>query len=183
MVGCNKFIFFLAFLFSSIVSFSQKAKPVYHPCFLMDSVEARLSFIQMNAARIFTDTVECKQEILDRIAALYVQSKDKKYLGALSGIRQNPNAKVEEFYTDIVKRLAENDFAGLINEIYLAKGKYFALEKELVITMNMIVGAQPLKKKYMGLLNVELEKAKETKDPYKLYFLQKLKTKIEEDRH
>lgn len=149
----------------------------------MDSVESKLSFIQFNASRIFTDTVECKDNVLDNIAAHYIKSKDKKYLDALAAIRQNPNAKVEELYTDIIKRLAENDFAGFVSELYLAKGKYFALEKELVTTMNMIVGTKPLKQKYLGLLNVEIEKSKDKKDSYKAYYLEKLKLKIEDDKH
>ena len=178
-----RFFLFLVFIGSSFFAFSQKAKPVYHPCFLMDSVESKLSFIQLNATRIFTDTVECKDNVLNNIAALYIKSKDKKYLDALSAIRQNPNAKVEELYTDIIKRFAENDFTGFVNEIYLAKGKYFALEKELVTTMNMIVGTKPLKQKYLGLLNVEIGKAKDKKDSYKTYYLEKLQTKIEDDKH
>ena len=149
----------------------------------MDSVDAKLSFIQLNASRIFTDTVECKQNVLDNIAALYIRTKDKRYLNALSAIRQNPNAKVDELYTDIINHFAENDFAGFINEIYLAKGKYFALEKELITTMNMIVGTKPLKQKYLGLLNVEIGKAKDKKDSYKTYFLEKLKTKIEDEKY
>lgn len=178
-----RFILTFGILLTCILAFSQKAKPVYHPCFIMDSVEARLSFIQLNAGRIFTDTVECKQNLLDNITALYINGKDKKYLDALAAIRQNPNAKVEELYTDIIKHLVEDDFAGFINQLYLAKGKYFTLEKELVTTMNMIVGPKPLKYKYMGLLNVEIEKAKDKKDSYKLYYLQKLKTKIEDEKY
>jgi len=174
---------FLILVFPALCSSAQKAKPVYHPCFLMDSVEAKLSFIQLNASRIFTDTVECKQNLLDNMASLYIKSKDKKYLGALSAIRNNPSAKVEELYTDLITRLAKNDFAEFINELYLARGKYAPLEKELVITMNMIVGTQPLKQKYLGQLNVEIEKAKDKKDSYKLSYLQKLKTKIEEEKY
>ncbi len=170
-------------LFLSLCSLAQKVKPVYHPCFLMDSVDAKLSFIQLNASRVFTDTVECKQNVLDNIAALYLKTKDRKYLDALSAIRQNPNAKVEELYTDIIKRFAEKDFSGFINDLYLAKGKYAALEKELITTMNMIVGAKPLKQKYLGLMNVEIEKAKDKKDSYKAYFFEKLKTKIEEEKY
>jgi hypothetical protein len=183
MKSSARIFLLLTFLVSSLCSFSQKAKPVYHPCFLMDSVDAKLSFIQLNASRIFTDTVECKQNVLDNIAALYIKTKDKKYLNALSAIRQNPNAKVDELYTDIINHFAENDFAGFINEIYLAKGKYFALEKELITTMNMIVGTKPLKQKYLGLLNVEIGKAKDKKDSYKTYFLEKLKTKIEDEKY
>lgn len=177
-------IFFpILFLVSYQVSFSQKAKPVYHPCFLMDSVETKLSFIQLNASRIFIDTVDCKQNVLDNIALLYVKSKEKKYLDALSAIHENPKAKVSELYTDLIKRFAENDFAGFINDIYLAKGKYFALEKELIATMNMIVGTKPMKQKYLGLLNIEIGKAKDKKNGQKAYFLEKLKTKIEDEKY
>lgn len=172
----------IALLFTS-VAFAQKAKPVYHPCFIMDSAETKLSFIQLNAARIFTDTVECKQNLLDNMVSLYIKTNDKKYLDALSAIRQNPSAKVEELYTDVVKRLVENDFAGFINQLYLAKGKYMPLEKELITAMNMIVGTKPLKYKYQGLLNVEIEKAKELKDAYKLSYLQKLKAKIDGEKY
>ena len=178
-----RILLLLTFIAITLFSFSQKARPVYHPCFIMDSVDAKLSFIQLNASRIFTDTVECKQNVLDNISALYIKTKDKKYLDALSAIRQNPNAKVEELYTDIIKRFAENNFEGFINDVYLAKGKYVALEKELVTTMNMIVGTKPLKQKYMGLLNVEIQKAKDKKDSYKAYYLEKLKTKIEDEKY
>lgn len=176
--------FFLLLVLVTIASsaFSQKAKPVYHPCFLTDSVEARLLFIQQNAARIFTDTIDCKENLLDKIADLYIKTKDKKYLSALSVIRQNPAAKVEELYTDIVKRLIEDDFSNLVNDLYLAKGKYGPLEKELVTTLNMILGSKPLKEKYLPLLKIDIEKAKDKKDSYKVYYLDKLKTRIEEDK-
>ncbi len=172
----------LTLLFTSN-AFAQKAKPVYHPCFIMDSVAAKLAFIQLNASRIFTDTVDCKQNLLDNMVSLYIKSGDKKYLDALSAIRQNPAAKVEELYTDVVKRLVENDFAAFINQLYLAKGKYAPLEKELITAMNMIVGAKPLKYKYQGLLNVEIEKAKDAKDTYKLSYLQKLKARIDGEKY
>ncbi|HLP18804.1 MAG TPA: hypothetical protein VK174_00810 [Chitinophagales bacterium] len=177
-----KLFLLLALVTIASAAFSQKAKPVYHPCFLTDSVDARLVFIQQNAARIFTDTIDCKENLLDKIADLYIKTKDKKYLGALSAIRQNPAAKVEELYTDIVKRLIEDDFSNLLNEFYLAKGRYAPLEKELVTTLNMILGAKPLKQKYLPLLKIEIEKAKDKKDSYKTYYLEKLKTRIEEDK-
>lgn len=162
---------------------AQKAKPVYHPCFLMDSADARLLFIQQNAARVFVDTFDCRQELLNKIAGLYISTKNKKYLDALAAIRQNPSAKVEELYTDLITRLIENDFTAFVNELYLAKGKYLSLEKELVSTLNMIVGSKPLKQKYLPLLKIEVEKARDKKDSYKVYYLEKLKLKIEEDSH
>lgn len=172
----------LTLLLVALNTYSQ-TKPVYHSCFLMDSVEKRLEFIRLNASRIFTDSVDCKQTLLDSIAVHYVQSKDKKYLDALSSIRQNPNAKVENNYTDIIKRFIENDFSGFIKQIYLAKGKYYVLEKELIGTMNMIVDGRPYKQKYMGLLNVEISIAKDKKDTYYQSFLEKLKVKIEEEKY
>ena len=176
-------IFFLLLLVTIASSgFSQKAKQVYHPCFLTDSIDARLVFIQQNAARIFTDTIDCKENLLGKIVDLYIKTKDKKCLSALSVIRQNPAAKVEELYTDIVKRLIEDDFDNLVNEFYLAKGNYAPLEKELVTTLNMILGAKPLKQKYLPLLKIEIEKAKDKKDSYKTYYLEKLKGRIEDDK-
>ncbi len=172
----------LTLLLAALNSYCQ-TKPVYHSCFLMDSVEKRLDFIRLNASRIFTDSVDCKQTLLDSIAVHYLQSKDKKYLDALSSIRQNPNAKVENNYTDIIKRFIENDFSGFIKQIYLAKGKYYVLEKELIGTMNMIVDGRPYKQKYMGLLNVEISIAKDKKDTYYQSFLEKLKVKIEEEKY
>jgi|ERR1043165_662505 hypothetical protein len=174
---------FILLLFCGFFCFGQLAKPVYHPCLLLDSVEAKLSFIQLNAWRVFTDTADCKEDLLGKIGSLYISSKDKKYLDALSAIRQNQSAKVEELYTDLIKRIIENDFEGFVNNLYLSKGKFLSLEKELVLTMNMIVGAEPLKQKYMGRLNIEIEKATDRKDTYKASYLKKLKTRIEEERH
>jgi len=162
---------------------AQKPKPVYHPCFLMDSVDARLLFIQQNATRVFVDTFDCRQELLNKIAGLYTSTKNKKYLDALAAIRQNPSAKVEELYTDPVTRIIENDFTAFINELYLAKGRYLPLEKEMVAALNMIVGYKPLKQKYLPLLKIEIEKAKDKQDNTRKYYLEKLKQKIEEDTH
>ncbi len=162
---------------------AQTRKAVYRPCLLLDSVEKRLDYIRMNASRVFTDTADCKQTLLDTIARRYISTKENKYLDALAGIRQNPNAKVEELYTDIIKRFVEDDFTGFIGKIYQAGGKYLPLEKELIATLNMIVDSRPLKQKYMGLLNVEIGKAKDTKDKYRQYYLEKLKLRIEEEKY
>lgn len=74
-------------------------------------------------------------------------------------------------------------FSNFLNDLYLGRGKYIALEKELVSTLNMIVDGRPLKTKYTGLLNVEISKAKDRKDTSKAYFLEKLKTRIELDKY
>ena len=161
---------------------AQTRKVIYHPCFLMDSVDKHLDFIVKNAARVFVDSFDCRQTLLDSIAIRYVETRDTKYLYALSNIRTIANLKVENLYTDIVKRFIENDFAGFIDQLYVAKGKLLPLQNELIAAMNMIINGRPLKQKYMGLLNVEIEKAKDSKDKYKQYYLEKLKLKIEEEK-
>ena len=113
---------------------------------------------------------------------LYIRSKDKKYLDALTTILANPKAEVEGLYTDVVKKFAQDDFGGFLNELYIARGKYQLLEKELVTAMNMIVDGKPLKQKYAGQLNLQISIAKDKKDSGKLYYLEKLKTRIEEDK-
>jgi hypothetical protein len=158
------------------------SKPVYHPCFLMDSVDKHLEFIRINSSRVFADTLDCKDEVLKKIAERYIETKSVTYLNALSSIRQNPNAKVEEFYTDVVKLIIENDFGGFVENLYSAKGKLYPLEKELITTLNMIVDGRMLKQKYFGLLNVEISKAKDKKDTYKEAYLNKLKSKIENEK-
>lgn len=174
----------LLLLLSVCLTQAQNTKPVYHPCFLMDSVEKHLDFIRLNASRIFIDSFDCKQKLFDSIAEAYVRSKDKKYLDALTYMRtSSASEKVENLYTDVIRRLVQNDFSDLLDKLYLAKGKYLSLEKELVVTMNMIIDGRPYKQKYMGLLNVEISKAKDKKDTYKTAYLEKLKTKIEEDLH
>ena len=162
---------------------AQSKKAIYHPCFLLDSVDKHLDFIRQNASRIFTDTVDCKQTLLDSIAQRYTGTKNSKYLEALSAIRQNPNAKVEDLYTDIVKRFIEKDFEGFLDQLYLAKGRLLPLQNELIGAMNMIVDGRPLKQKYMGNLDALIEKAKEEKDKFKEYYLEKLKVKIEEEKY
>lgn len=177
------FLLGLSFVFCSFSSFSQTKKSVYHPCFLMDSVEKNLPFIQQHISRVFADTFDCRQTLLDNIAIEYSRTRDNKYLDALSLIRQNPKVKVQDFYTDIIKRFVETDFSGFLNQFYLARGKYQPLENELINTMNMMIGGRPYKQKYIGLLNVEISKSADSKDKYKGYYLKKLKTKIEEDKH
>jgi hypothetical protein len=172
-------LFAVVFLFNTA---AQAQKPVYHPCFLMDSVDKHLDFIRINAARIFVDSFDCRQTLLDSIAIKYVRTKNDKYLDVLSAVKQNPRAKVDELYTDIIKRLIEDDFSGFINQLYIGRGKYLPLEKELITTLNMIVDSRPLRQKYMGRLNVEIEKAKDAKDKYRQLYLEKLKLKIEEEK-
>ena len=177
----------LAILFSVFcfqISFSQSKKPVYYPCFLMDSVDKHLEFIKLNASRIFIDSFDCRQMLFDSIGALYLRTKDKKYLDALSYIRNSSAAaKVENLYTDVIRKFVQIDFNDLLNQLYNGRGKYLALEKELIAAMNMIVDGRPYKQKYMGLLNVEISKAKDKKDTARLYYLEKLKTKIENDEY
>lgn len=173
----------LPLLLLNLFAAGQIKKAVYHPCFLMDSVDKNLDFIKLNASRVFTDSFDCKETMLDSISALYVRNKNTKYLDALQTIRINPNAKVEGLYIDVIKRFIEDDFGGFIHQLYVAKGKYSALEKELVATLNMIVGTGPLKQKYMGRMKVEIAKAKDAKDTGKSYYLEKLKKKIEEDKY
>jgi hypothetical protein len=183
MLRSAKYLLFIACTLLTIALDAQSKKPVYHPCFLLDSVEQRLDFIKANASRIFVDTFDCKETLLDSISVLYVRSKDKKYLDALAAIRQNPYAKVEGLYIDVIKKFVEDDFSGFLNQLYLAKGKYAPLERELIATMNMIMNGRPYKQKYMGLLGVEISKAQQAKDNYRAYYLQKLKTKIEDEKY
>ncbi|HWB63038.1 MAG TPA: hypothetical protein VG603_05970 [Chitinophagales bacterium] len=156
---------------------------VYHPCFLMDSVDTKLDFIIRNASRVFVDTFECKQTLMDSIGSRYLDTKENKYLDALVLIKQNPYARVEGLYTDLVKRFCDNDFQEFVGKLYMARGRYLPLENELIAALNMIVNGRPLKQKYMGLLNVEIEKAADAKDKAKEYYLQRLKTKIEEEKY
>ncbi|MCW5908719.1 MAG: hypothetical protein KIS94_12725 [Chitinophagales bacterium] len=162
---------------------AQSTKPVYNPCVLMDSVEKHLDFIRLNVSRIFSDTAECKQKLFDSIAVAYLQSNDKKYLDALAYMRNSGAAdKVENLYTDVIRILVQNDFSGFLQQLYLARGKYVSLEKELVAAMNMIIDGRPYKQKYLGLLNIEISKATDAKESAKVTYLQKLKTRIEEDK-
>lgn len=180
----KRHLLFFIFLFTMAVNaFSQAKKPDYHPCFLMDSVEAKLSFIQQNANRIFIDSFDCRQNLLDSIGSKYLQTKDRKYLTALEVVHQKAGEKVENLYTDILKRFCENDFTGFAGELFLTKGVYYNLEKELIAAMNMLVDGRPLKYKYMGMLNVQITKAQDKKDYSAISFWQKLKKKIEEEKY
>jgi hypothetical protein len=150
----------------------------------MDSVDKRLEFIRLNALRIFTDTADCKQQLFDSIAVAYIQSGNVKYLDMLSSLH-NSSAynKVEDLYTDVIRILVTDNFSGFLAQLYSAKGKYLPLEKELVVAMNMIIDGRPYKQKYMGLLNVEISKARDKKDTNYALYLEKLKLKIEGDTH
>jgi hypothetical protein len=174
------------FLFSMACVLTAKAqisKPSYHPCFLLDSVDAKLDFIKLNAAKIFVDTFDCRQTLLDTIASKYLAAKETKYLDALAAIRQNQHIDVGNFYTDITKHFIEDDFSGYLNQLFLGKGKYMPLERELVGVLNMIVNGKPLKSKYMGRLNVEIEKARDSKNLPKQSYLEKVKANIESERY
>jgi hypothetical protein len=149
----------------------------------MDSVEKRLDFIKYNASRIFTDTIECKQALLDSIAAKYIASNNNRYLDALATIRQNPNAKVADLYTDVIRLIIQNDFPEFINKLYAARGRYISLERELIGALNMIVNGRPLKLKYDGLLNEEIDKSTHAGDKLKEAYFKRLKTKIENENY
>ena len=182
MKGMIKNLPVVLLLMLSVGLQAQTKKVIYHPCFLMDSVDKHLDFIVKNAPRVFIDTFDCRQTLLDSIAIRYVQTGDTKYLYDLSSIRVTANLKVDNLYTDIIKRFAEHDLPDFLNQLYVAKGKLIPLQNELISTMNMIINGRPLKQKYMGQMNVEIEKARDGKDKYKLYYLEKLKVKIEEEK-
>ncbi|MCX6198127.1 MAG: hypothetical protein NTY88_02745 [Bacteroidetes bacterium] len=176
----------LLFIFSLVLSatvFAQAKKPIYHPCFLMDSVEVKLPFIQQNAYRIFVDTFDCRQMLLDKIGILYLKTGDKKYLTALETIHQRAGEKVENLYTDIIKRFCEKDFTAFARELFVARGQYYNLERELIATMNMLVDGRSLKLKYMGALNVQIDKARDKKDYNAISFWEKLKKRIEDEKY
>ncbi len=176
------FIFLLALFYQP--SFSQAGKAIYHPCFLMDSVENHLDFIRLNASRIFIDSFDCKQMLFDSITAQYIRTKQKKYIDALTYIHSSSAAHlVENLYTDVLRKLVQNDFTGFLDLLYSGRGKYQALEKELIATMNMIIDGRPYKLKYMGLMNVEISKAKDNKEAARAAYLEKLKVKIEEEKY
>jgi hypothetical protein len=183
MKAVLKVVSFLLIGFISPQLSAQATKPNYLPCFLMDSVDARLDFIQRHASRIFVDSFDCRQTLIDSIGSRFLATKNNKYLDALSAIRQNPLAHTDNLYTDLVKRFVDNDFAGFIGRLYLGKGKYLPLEKELIGTLNMIVNGRPYKQKYMGLLNVEIGKARDAHDASRQSYLQKLKIRIEEEKY
>ena len=170
-------------MLSAMVSTAQSRKINYHPCFLIDSVDTRLAFIRQNAGRIFLDSFDCKEILLDSIAAKFVRTRDIKYLEALTAIRQNPNARADGLFTDVIRRFVEDDFTGFIDQLYRGKGKFLPLQNELIAALNMIVDGRPLKQKYIGLLNVEIERAKDSRDKYREIYLEKLKQKIEGEQY
>jgi hypothetical protein len=174
-------IFFL--LAISVLAPAQSKKINYQPCFLKDSVEKRLAFIVPNAGRIFVDSFECREALLDSIASCYERTKDTKYLMALAYIRQNPRANAGELYTDIIKHLVEYDFMNFVDQLYLTKGALLSLQNELIATMNIIIDGRPFKQKYMGRLSVEIEQAKDANDKNREQFLEKLKLKINEEQY
>lgn len=165
------------------ISISAQGKIFYHSCALKDSVDKHMEFIRLNASRIFADTSDCKQALLDSIAAGFMKTKNAKYLNELSAIRQNPKAQVDEYFTDLMKHLVDNDFEELLNQLYLSKGRLVPLENELINALNMIVEGRPLKQKYMGRLNVEIAKAKDSSDKLRESYLEKFKLKIEEEKY
>lgn len=179
----HKYLLAVLMILCAGTASAQSAKPVYHPCFLLDSVDKRLDFIKANASRVFVDSFDCKETLLDSIGKLYIRSKNKKYLDVLTSILQNPNAKVEGLYIDVIKDFLQDDFGGFVNELYIARGKYQLLEKELIGAMNMIVDGKPFKQKYMGQLNLQISIAKDKKDSAKIAYLEKLKVRIEEDKY
>ena len=150
----------------------------------MDSVDKHIEFIKLNASRIFIDTFDCRQSLFDSIASRYVITRDKKYLDVFTYLgSSSASSKVEGLYTEVIRKFIQTDFSGFVNQLYTAKGRYLTLEKEFVAAMNMIVDGRPYKQKYMGLLNVEISKAKDNKDTPRSYYLEKLKTKIDEDKY
>ena len=149
----------------------------------MDSVERKLPFIQQYTYRIFIDSFDCKQDLLDSIGLKYLQTKNGKYLTALEIIHQKAGEKVEDLFTNIMQRFCEHDFTGLVQDLAVAKGAYYNLERELVATMNMIVDGHPLKQKYMGVLNVQITKAHEKKDYSAIYYWEKIKKRIDEEKY
>lgn len=162
---------------------AQSRKVNYHPCFLLDSVDQRLAFIKQNAARVFTDSADCKETLLDSITGKYVLTKDFKYLDALAVIRQNPAAKADGLFTDVITLIVKDDFIGFADQLYRSKGRLLPLQNELIGAMNIIVDGRPFKQKYMGLLNVEIERTKGDNDKYRLAYLEKLKLKINEEKY
>lgn len=171
----------LFFAFTLTIA-AQSRKINYSPCYLKDSVDRHLDFIKLNSSRIFKDSSDCRQSLIDSIGDRYLRTRQTMYLDVLASIRQNPAAKAEDLYTDIITRFIEDDFSGFVDQLAKGKGKYLSLEKELVAAMNMIVNGRPLRQKYMGELNLDIEMAKDKKDKYKQAYLEKLKQKIEEEK-
>lgn len=178
-----RYLSFLVLLFYVTVSAAQSRKINYHPCFLKDSVDSRLVFIRQNAGRIFIDSFDCKDDLLDSIAVKFTITKNVKYLDVLTSIRQNPYAHADGLFTDVVKIFIEDDFTGFVEKLYQGGGRFLPLQNELIAAMNMIVNGRPLKQKYLGQLNAEIERVKDTKDKYRENYLEKLKQKIENEQY
>lgn len=183
--GMRTFVLFILYIVASgQLSHAQtKSKVSYDACILKDSIDKNLIFIQQNVSRIFTDTAECKQVLFDSVCARYLATQHKKYLDAFVNLRTVGADKVKDYYTDVIKQISEANFSGFIHELYLGRGRYMTLEKELVSTMNMIVDGRLLKTRYLGLINVEISKANDVKDQAKVAFLLKLKSRIELDKY
>ena len=178
-----KYFSILIFLLSASASVAQGNRVSYNPCFLKDSIGSQMAFIRLNAARIFIDTADCKDVLLDSIAVRYTRTKEVRYLVALSTIRQNAFAKTDGLFTDAIKLIADADFAGFIDELYMAKGRFLPLQDELIAAMNMILNGRPLKQKYMGQLNIEIQRAKDSADKNRETYLEKLKQKIDAEQY
>lgn len=174
---------FLGITLVCIVATAFAQTATYHPCFLMDSTDKHLSFVQQNVKKVFNDTMDCRQQLLTNVAKLYNETKNKKYLDALLNIRAVGGDLVSGLYPDAILIIVQNSFSPFLNDLYSSRGKYYNLEKELIVCMNMIVEGRQLRQKYMGLLNVEISKTKDKKDTYKTAYLEKLKTKIEEEKY
>jgi|GEM_PF-2962221 hypothetical protein len=178
-----KYFSILMLLLSVTVLYAQNGMVNYSPCFLKDSVDKKLPFIRQNAAMIFTETADCKDLLLDSIAMMFARTRDIRYISVLTIIHKNPLAKTNGLFTDAVMLLAEYDFTWFINQLYLGKGKYQLLQNELIAAMNMIIDGKPLKQKYTGRLNAEIERAKASHDENMEEFLEKLKMRIEGDQY
>ncbi|MCS6935494.1 MAG: hypothetical protein NZM35_10155 [Chitinophagales bacterium] len=180
-VWCRSAVFVWSLLCAVVLhSSAQTSHP--HPCSLTDSIQKHLPYIRQQVKRVFHDTINCRQVLLLRIAELYSANRDAKYLDALQYIRVTGDDLVSDLYPDVILAVLQRQFSGFLHDLYAGKGRYYALEKELVICLNMIVEGRPLKQKYLGLFNVEIGKAKDKKDAAKAAYLTKLKTRVEEDK-
>lgn len=161
---------------------AQNKSAAYNSCLLKDSIDKHLETIRLSPARVFTDSAQCKRELLDSIANKFLTTSDKKYLGVLTSIAQNSKSKIEGEFQDVMKMLVDGSFSKLLDAFYTGRGGYAALEKEVVLLMNTIVGGRPYKQQYLGLLNVEIEKAKDKDDRNKELYLVRFKQRIEDDK-
>lgn len=182
-MGAIRYLSALVMLLYVTAAVAQGNKTTYSPCFLKDSVNTKLAFIRQGAGRIFTDSADCKDNLLDSIAVKYATTKEVRYLIALNAIRENHYAKADGLFTDVIRIIVQDDFLGFVDQLYMAKGKFLPLQNELIAAMNMIVNARPMKQKYMGQLNVEIDRAKNSADPNLTVYLEKLKQKIEGEQY